>query len=95
MSDLLTADEVRTIRQGVTWADREYGKRTAGKGADEETIMLHSMHKRAQRLGLAGTEADEFADRISMDVLGEAVDYLQNPTPASGASSLPSVDSGG
>lgn len=77
----LTVDELREIRAAMTWGDHAYGRREAGE--DTQALIMHAMHRAAQRLAGEKFSLDDFLDRVTMADLGKALEeHDADPTPS-------------
>ena len=78
---MLTVEQLRAIREAMTWGDQAYG--TAHAKGDTDAMIKYAMLRAAIRLGLVegSTTLDDFLDRVRMNDLNEALtDHDADPT---------------
>ena len=68
---MLTKDEIRYIRDGITAGDTFRARKMAKD--DNYLVGNHALHGSAKRLGLAPDNFEEFLDTLPQDVLNDVL----------------------
>lgn len=81
---MFTVDDVRKLREALTWGDQHEARKASDNPSD---VAALAMHRAAKRIGAVApdTTLDAFLDMVPVAVMEAALEEPRDPTSAATA----------